>query len=113
MFVASTTNKAIQMPPAAWSEWITLIGLNLVYTSERPQKIDNIIETNSEVEFANGQSSRDLRASLGNLRERTNLSAPLEALRTDSDEVLERRIELPDGPLRKSCTSAEAHRNVA
>jgi hypothetical protein len=29
--------------------------------------MDNIIETNSEVEFANGQSSRDLRASLGNL----------------------------------------------
>jgi hypothetical protein len=72
-----------------------------------------VVENSSEVEFANRQSSRDLRASLGNLRERTNLSAPLEALRTNSHEVLERRIELPDGPLRKSRTSAEAHRNVA
>jgi membrane fusion protein (multidrug efflux system) len=37
--------------------------------------------------------------------QQTDLSDPLEALRRDSDEVLERRIELPDGPGRKSGTS--------
>ena len=73
----------------------------------------NISGNNGEVQFANGQSSRDLRASSGNLDGRTDPRDPLEALRTGFDKVLERRIELPDGPLRKSRTSAEAHRNVA
>src|ERR1700693_5289438 len=67
--------------------------------------MDNIIGNNGEVQFANGQSSRDLRASSGNLHERTASSDPLEALRRDSDEDLERPIELPDGPGRKSGTS--------
>ena len=67
--------------------------------------MDNIIGNNGEGQFANGQSSRDLRASSENLHEQTDLSDPLEALRRDSDEVLERRIELPDGPGRKSGTS--------
>jgi membrane fusion protein, multidrug efflux system len=67
--------------------------------------MDNIIGNNGEGQFANGQSSRDLRASSDNLHEQTDLSDPLEALRRDSDEVLERRIELPDGPGRKSGTS--------
>jgi membrane fusion protein, multidrug efflux system len=67
--------------------------------------MDNIVGNNGEVQFANGQSSRDLRPSSGNLHERTDSSDPLEALRRDSDEVLERRIELPHGPGRKSGTS--------
>jgi hypothetical protein len=67
--------------------------------------MDDIIENNGEVQFANGQSNRDLRASSGNLHERTDSSAPLEALRTDSDKVRDLRIELPDGPRRKSATS--------
>jgi len=64
--------------------------------------MDNSIGNNGEMQFANGQSSRDLRTSSANLHERPDLSDPLEALRRDSDEVLERRIELPDGPGRKS-----------
>ncbi len=67
--------------------------------------MDNIIENKGEVQFANGQNSRDLRTGLTNLRERTDSSDPLEALRRDSDEVLERRIESPDGPGRMSGTS--------
>ncbi len=82
-----------------------IFGPNLVYTSMGTGKMDNIIGNNGEMQFANGQSSRDLRASSGNLHERTNSSDPLEALRRDSDEVLERRIELPDRPGRKSGTS--------
>jgi membrane fusion protein (multidrug efflux system) len=65
----------------------------------------NISGNNGEVQFANGQSSRDLRASSGNLDGRTDPRDPLEALRTGFDKVLERRIELPDGPQRKSATS--------
>src|SRR5882672_28060 len=53
-------------------------------------------ENNGEVQFANGQSSRDLRAGSENLHERTDSNDPLEALRRDSDEALERRIELPE-----------------
>jgi membrane fusion protein, multidrug efflux system len=60
--------------------------------------VDKIIGNNGEMLFANGQSSRDLRASSGNLRERTDPSDLLEALRRDSDELLEQRIELPNGP---------------
>jgi membrane fusion protein (multidrug efflux system) len=67
--------------------------------------MDNLVGNNGAVQFANGQSSRDLRASSGNLHELTDSSDPLEALRRDSDEVLERRIELPDGPGQKSGTS--------
>jgi membrane fusion protein, multidrug efflux system len=67
--------------------------------------MNNIIENNGEVQFANGQSSRDLRVNAENLLERADSSDPLEALRRDSDEVIERRIELPDGPGRKSGSS--------
>jgi membrane fusion protein (multidrug efflux system) len=69
------------------------------------EKMDKFIENNGDVQFANGQSSRDLRARSGNLQERTDSSDPLEALRRDSDEVLECQIELPNGPGRKSGTS--------
>src|SRR5271154_242833 len=55
--------------------------------------MDNSIGNNGELQFANGQSSRDLRASSGNLHKRTDSSDPLEALRRDSDEVLERRTQ--------------------
>jgi hypothetical protein len=67
--------------------------------------MDNIVGNNGEEQFANGQSSRDLRAVSGNLQEPAGSSEPLEALRTDSDEILERRIELPGGPARQSGTS--------
>jgi membrane fusion protein, multidrug efflux system len=74
--------------------------------------MDRIIGNNGEVQFANGQSSRDLRVSsdaresepqlhLGDLFEPTPPSDPVEALRRDSDEVIESQIELPDGPERK------------
>lgn len=69
----------------------------LVYAGKRPSQMNNIIGNNEELLFANGQSSRDLRASSGNLHERTDSSDPLQALRKDSDEVLESRIELPTG----------------
>ncbi|MGA6974893.1 MAG: HlyD family secretion protein [Candidatus Binatus sp.] len=64
--------------------------------------MDNIVGNNEEAQFANGQNTRDLRANSENLHEQTNSRNPLEALRRDSDEVLERRIELPTGPGRKS-----------
>ena len=64
--------------------------------------MNNMIGNNGEVQFANGQSSRDLRVNSENLLEWTDSSDPLEALRRDSDEVLERRIELLDGPGRRS-----------
>jgi membrane fusion protein (multidrug efflux system) len=67
--------------------------------------VDNIIGNNGEVQFANGQSSRDLRASSGNLPERTDSSDPLEALRRNSDEVLERPIELSDAGDKENGTS--------
>ena len=67
--------------------------------------MDKFTENNGEVQFANGQNSRDLRVSSLDLNESTDSSDGLEALRRDSDEVLERRIELPDGPGRKSGTS--------
>jgi membrane fusion protein (multidrug efflux system) len=68
-------------------------------------EMNKFVENNGEVQFANGQSSRDLRIISGDLHERTDSSDPLEALRSDSDEVLERRIVFPDGPERKSGTS--------
>ena len=63
--------------------------------------MDNIVGNNEEAQFANGQNTRDLRANSENLHEQTDSSDPLEALRRDSDEVLERRIELPDWPWTK------------
>jgi membrane fusion protein, multidrug efflux system len=57
--------------------------------------MDNIGGNSGEVQFANGQSSRDLRDLPGDLHEPTDSSDPFEALRQDSDEDLERRIELP------------------
>jgi membrane fusion protein, multidrug efflux system len=67
--------------------------------------MDNIVGNSGELQFANGQSSRDLRANLGNLHERTDSSDRREALRRDSDEDLQHRIELPVGPGRKSGAS--------
>src|SRR5882762_1671837 len=90
------------MPPAEWSEWRILFWSEPCIYKHGTGKMNNIIGNNGEEKFANGQSSRDLRARLGNLHERTDSSYPLEALRSDSDEVLERQIELPDGPGRKS-----------
>jgi hypothetical protein len=75
--------------------------------------MDIIIEIHSEVEFANGQSSRDLRASSENLYERTDSSDQLEALRTDSDEVLARQIELPDGLGESPALRVQVHGTVA
>jgi membrane fusion protein, multidrug efflux system len=76
--------------------------------------MDNIIGNNGEVQFANGQNSRDLRASSENLHDQTDSIQPLEALRRDSDQVLERRIELPDGLGRTSGTSGGSpwHRRI-
>jgi membrane fusion protein, multidrug efflux system len=70
--------------------------------------MNDIIEHNGEAQFANGQRSRDLRVSsgttepdtqldVGDPRERTDSSDGLEALRQNSDEGLQRRIELTDG----------------
>jgi membrane fusion protein, multidrug efflux system len=68
--------------------------------------MDNIVGNNGEVRFANGQSSRDLRDRSANLHdERIDSGDPLHALRRDSDEDIERRIELPDGPGRNGGTS--------
>jgi membrane fusion protein, multidrug efflux system len=70
--------------------------------------MDEIIGNNGQVQFANGQNSRDLRVNSRILDESTNSSDGLAALRRDSDEVLERRIDLPSGPGRKSGTSRGA-----
>ena len=67
--------------------------------------MNNFIGNNGEVQFANGQSSRDLRVNSENLLEWSDSIDPLEALRRDSDEVIDRRIELPDGPGRRSGNS--------
>src|SRR5580700_5541842 len=80
-------------------------GPNLVYTSIGTRKMNNFIGNNGEVQFANGQSSRDLRVNSENLLERIDSIERLEALRKDSDEVIDRRIELPDGLGRKSGSS--------
>jgi membrane fusion protein (multidrug efflux system) len=65
--------------------------------------MNNIVEHSDEHQFANGQSRRDLRDNPDATRhdvevlgERTDSSDGLEALRKDSDEQLERRIELPE-----------------
>ena len=53
----------------------------------------DIVGNNGDVQFANGQSSRDLRDIPEALHERTDLIDPFEALRKDSDEALEPRVE--------------------
>jgi membrane fusion protein (multidrug efflux system) len=65
--------------------------------------MNNIIEHDDKSQFANGQTGRDLRDNpaatqpeVEDLRERTGSGDGLEALRRDSDEELERRIELPE-----------------
>ena len=65
--------------------------------------MNNIIEHGDEYRFANGQSRRDLRDNqdaaqrdLEGLRDPADSSDGLEALRRDSEEELEQRIELPD-----------------
>jgi membrane fusion protein (multidrug efflux system) len=58
----------------------------------------SISEHNGEVRFANSQNRRDLRVSSRDLKESTDAGDGLEALRRDSDDDLERRIELPDRP---------------
>jgi membrane fusion protein (multidrug efflux system) len=77
--------------------------------------MNNIIEQNGEVRFANGQNSRDLRvysdATEPEIQlavealERTDSSHPLEVLRRHSHEDLERRIELTNGTKEQSGTS--------
>src|ERR1700733_4568697 len=78
--------------------------------------MNNIIEHNGEVRFANGQSRRDLRVSSGaaepddqldvrDLREHVEASDGLEALRSNSDADLERRIQSIDGTEGDSATS--------
>jgi membrane fusion protein (multidrug efflux system) len=68
--------------------------------------MNDIIEDNDEDQFANGKTNRDLRASsaaaeletqldVEDLRERADSNDRLEALRKDSGEDLDRRIELP------------------
>ena len=66
--------------------------------------MSNIIEHTDESRFANGKISRDLRDNPGDishdpedLREYADSVGGLQALRKDSDEELERRIELPAG----------------
>src|SRR5713226_2630332 len=65
--------------------------------------MNNIIENNGEIRFANGQSNRDLRDNSvatphdqQDLRDGTDSSGGLEALRRNSDEDLERHIKLPE-----------------
>jgi membrane fusion protein, multidrug efflux system len=67
--------------------------------------MDDIVGNIHEVGFANSQSSRDLRTRSEDPRERTDSGVPLEALRRDSDVVLERRVELLDGTGQKPGTS--------
>jgi len=65
--------------------------------------MNHTIDQSDEYQFANGQSTRDLRDNqdapqpdLEDLRERTDSSDGLEALRKDSEQDLERRIVLPN-----------------
>jgi membrane fusion protein (multidrug efflux system) len=77
--------------------------------------MNNIIEHNGKVRFANGQNSRDLRVNSDATEpeiqlavealERTDSSHPLEVLRRHSHEDLERRIELTNGTKEQSGTS--------
>jgi hypothetical protein len=82
--------------------------------------MNNIIENGNEHKFANGQNSRDLRDNsdatqhdLEDLRERIDSSDGLEALRQDSDEALERRIELPELLMESTGLRAAARSSVA
>jgi membrane fusion protein, multidrug efflux system len=65
--------------------------------------MSNTNGNHDEFSFANGQSTRDLRDGLNaaphdleDLRDGANSNEGLEALRRDSDQDLERRIELPE-----------------
>jgi hypothetical protein len=72
--------------------------------------MNNIIGNNGEVQFANGQISRDLRVSSGNLLERTVSSDPLEALSFGIAFVttmLERRTQYHQSVLVSNLTSAD------
>jgi hypothetical protein len=85
--------------------------------------MNNIIEPNGEVRFANGQNNRDLRVNSDVTEpeiqlpvedlERTDSSHPLEALRKDSEEVLERRIQSIDGTKGSPLLRVEAHGTAA
>jgi hypothetical protein len=84
-------------------------GPNFVYTNNAG-KMNNIIGNNGEVQFANGQISRDLRVSSGNLLERTVSSDPLEALSFGIAFVttmLERRTQYHQSVLVSNLTSAD------
>jgi membrane fusion protein, multidrug efflux system len=89
-------------------------GPILVYASMTERNMGDIIGSNGEVQFANGQNSRDLRVRSGDPRERTDSGVPLEALRRDSDEVIERRVELLDGTGQKPGTpgASPSHRRI-
>src|SRR5260370_30775935 len=78
--------------------------------------MNTIMDDHDETHSADGQNGRDLRVSwdpaksevpigVGDLRERTDSSDRLKALRKDSAEDLERRIELPDRASREFGTS--------
>jgi len=69
----------------------------------------DIVGNNGDVQFANGQSSRDLRDIPEALHERTDLIDPFEALRKDSDEALEPRVESPGGLQKTTTLRVEAH----
>jgi short chain dehydrogenase len=60
------------MPSAEQPKWKSLFALNLVRTSTKDGKMDNIIGNNGAVQFAKAQTSRDLRGSSANLHERTD-----------------------------------------
>jgi hypothetical protein len=77
--------------------------------------MNNLVESSSQVQVGNGQTSRDSRAGSANLCKRADSSGPLEALRRDSDQVRERQIVVADGPKRASGTSGESpwHRRIA
>ncbi|HEV3415660.1 MAG TPA: hypothetical protein VG056_02560, partial [Pirellulales bacterium] len=89
-------------------------GPNLVYASMAERNMGDIIGSNGEVQFANGQNSRDLRVRSGDPSERTESPDPLQALRRDSDEAIERRVEWLDGTGQKPGTSggSPSHRGI-
>ena len=74
--------------------------------------MNNIVEHGDELRFAIEQSPRNLRDNgalaqrdAEDLREQMDSSDGFKALRRDSDEDIERRIELPSGVDRKRGTS--------
>jgi len=50
---------------AEWSEWRSLFGPTLVYTSIRPGKMDDITGNNCEVQFANRPKQSRFASQLG------------------------------------------------